>query len=176
MSSIQLFSKYTKQIRTPNGGAYTMTTDNWRYVLLSFRGTEYGSALKEDAMYLCNEFFRQGCTCVSMLFDAEDVSYYLDRLDFIYEPFQKLFCFFNREKLTEAKSRDGSIAIYYPSDYSDFICVFATYDTEDTERTYRVYNDWTWEMRCPYEGNMKQTFGYVVNNGRTEFVCCVAIT
>jgi hypothetical protein len=166
-----------KTKRTPSGGTYTVTTDNRLYALLKFRGIEYGSALAEDAVYLRDEFFRKGYECVSLLFDGEDVSHYLDGLDFIYEPCEKLFCFFNKEKLIEAKSGNGNIIIYYPSEYKDFACIFSTYDAENNKRTYRVFSNRVRRMKSPDENiTTAQSFGYAVNNGRTEFICDVATT
>jgi hypothetical protein len=166
----QVPRKKTK--RTPSGGTYTMKTDNRLYALLRFRGIEYGSALAEDAVYLCDEFFRQGYICVSLLYDGEDI---LDELDYIFEPCEKLFCFFNKEKLIEAKSSKGNIVIYYPSEYKSLACIFSTHNSEGIKRTYRVFKNRVRRLKSSDE-NMAQSFGYAVNNGRTEFIEGVAVT
>ena len=167
-----------KTARTPNGGTYYMTTDNQYYVLLAFRGTEFGSVLKEDSVFLRDAFFGQGYACVSLLFAGEDVSFYLDGLDYLYEPFKKYFCFFNTDKLREARSGDGAITLCYPKEFSDLACVFSTHDAEGSIRTYRVYNDKVREMKQPDDDcvTLAQFYGYVENDGRTEYIYGVTTT
>jgi len=167
-----------KTKRTPNGGTYDMTTDNQHYVLLAFKGTEFGSKLKEDATFLRDEFFKQGCVCVSLLFAGEDVSDYLDGLDFMYEPFKRCFCFFNKAKLREVRSKDGKIAVHSPSEFSDLACIFSTHDSEGDIRTYRVHNDRAYEKKQPDDDcvTLAQFYGYVVNNGKTEYIYGVTTT
>lgn len=177
MNSTETANSRMKTKRTPSGGTYYMTTDNHFYVLLAFRGTEYGSVLEEDAAFLRDDFFGQGCVCVSLLFGGEDVSYYLDGLDFMYEPFKKYFCFFNKEKLCEARSGDGKIVIYYPKEYRDLACVFSTHDAEGGIRTYRVYNDRIREMKPSDDCvTVAEFYGYAVNDGRTEYIYGVTTT
>jgi hypothetical protein len=167
-----------KTKKTPRGETYSMTTDNQFYVLLAFRGTEFGSALEEDAIFLRDEFYAQGCVCVSLLFGGEDISFYLDGLDFMYEPFKKYFCFFNKDKLREAKSKDGKIVVFYPKDYSDLACIFSTHDSDGNIRTYRVHNDKVREKKQPDDDcvTVAQFYGYVQNDGRTEYIYGVTTT
>lgn len=179
-AEIQIDSRFPamKTKRTPNGGTYYMTTDNQFYVFLAFRGTEYSSKLAEDATFLRDEFFGQGCVCVSLLFGGEDVSFYLSGLDFMYEPFKKYFCFFNMEKLREARSGDGKIVFHYPKEYSDLACVFSTHDSEGNIRTYRVHNDKVREKKQPDDDcvTLAQFYGYAENDGRTECIYGVTTT
>jgi hypothetical protein len=167
-----------KTAQTPSGGTYFMTTDNQFYVLLAFRGTEFGSILEGDASFLRDEFFKQGCVCVSLLFGGEDVSFYLGGLDFMYESFKKYFCFFNKDKLREARSADGKIVVYYPNDHSDLACIYSTHDDEGNIRTYRVHNDRVYEKKQPDDEcvTMAQFYGYVENDGRTEYIYGVTTT